>query len=200
MNDAIGLLGFFRPTLALLMAFEMATTASSWPMTLLWRVSSIFKSLSLSSLDTFSTGIPVQLATMLEMSVSVTTGPVSPAASSSAWVSSLFFWVIASIWALSSISLSLSWPAFSKSCPLTAASFSLRRALSSLSSSLASSGSWACLSLTLEPASSIKSMALSGKKRSEMYCEEYWAAASSASSVYLSLWCISYLSLSPDKI
>ena len=87
------------------------------------------------------------------------------------------------IWALSSISLSRRDPAFSKSWARTAESFSLRRALSSLSSSLASSGSWACLNLTRDPASSIRSMALSGKNRSEMYWDEYLAAAINASSV-----------------
>ncbi len=40
------------------MALLMATTASSWPMTLVCRVSSILISFSLSSLLTFSMGIP----------------------------------------------------------------------------------------------------------------------------------------------
>ena len=46
---------------------------------------------------------------------------------------------------------------------LTAASFSLSSARSSLSRSRASSGSWACLRRTRLPASSIRSMALSGR-------------------------------------
>ena len=52
MKEAMGRLGFFRPTRARLTAREMATTASSWPMTRRWSVSSILISFSLSSLDT----------------------------------------------------------------------------------------------------------------------------------------------------
>ena len=50
--------GVHSPTRALRMALLMATTASSWPMTLVCRVSSILISFSLSSLLTFSMGIP----------------------------------------------------------------------------------------------------------------------------------------------
>jgi len=50
--------GLYSPTRALRMALLMATTASSWPMTLVCRVSSILISFSLSSLLTFSMGIP----------------------------------------------------------------------------------------------------------------------------------------------
>lgn len=50
-------------------------------------------------------------------------------------------------------------PAFSKSCPRMATSFSLVSWRSSLSNSRASSGSWACWSRTLDPASSIRSIA-----------------------------------------
>ena len=50
--------GVYSPTRALRMALLMATTASSWPITLVCRVSSILISFSLSSLLTFSMGIP----------------------------------------------------------------------------------------------------------------------------------------------
>ena len=52
MKDAMGRLGLLSPTRARRMARAMATTASSCPMTRLCSVSSIFTSLSLSSLDT----------------------------------------------------------------------------------------------------------------------------------------------------
>jgi len=52
MKDAMGRLGLLSPTRARLIARAMATTASSCPITRLCSVSSIFTSLSLSSLDT----------------------------------------------------------------------------------------------------------------------------------------------------
>ena len=52
MKDAMGRLGLLSPTRARRMARAMATTASSCPITRLCSVSSIFTSLSLSSLDT----------------------------------------------------------------------------------------------------------------------------------------------------
>ena len=45
--------------------------------------------------------------------------------------------------------------------------------------------------LTREPASSSKSIALSGKKRSAIYCSPIWAADSRASSLYSKWWCFS---------
>jgi hypothetical protein len=73
---------------------------------------------SVSSADTFSMGIPVHCATMLAMSASVTTGPPLSTLSASALLVSLAPAMMAWILALSSISLSRSWPAFSKSWPL----------------------------------------------------------------------------------
>uniref|UniRef100_A0A0A9DG39 Uncharacterized protein n=1 Tax=Arundo donax TaxID=35708 RepID=A0A0A9DG39_ARUDO len=102
------------------------------------------------------------------MSASVTRGPTSPD-SVSALIISLLLSMMTVIWAFSSISRSLNSPAFSKSWPRTTSFFCLVICLSSLSSSLASSGSCACLSLTRDPASSIKSIALSGRKRSLIY-------------------------------
>jgi len=57
----------------------MALTASSCPMTRLCSVSSIFISLSLSSEDTFSTGIPVHEDTMCWMSACRHHGAALPA-------------------------------------------------------------------------------------------------------------------------
>ena len=54
----MGRLGFLRPTRALRMAREMATTASSCPMTRWCSVSSILIRRSLSSLDTCAHGTP----------------------------------------------------------------------------------------------------------------------------------------------
>jgi hypothetical protein len=71
---------------------------------------------------------------------------------------------------------------------LTAASFSLVTALSSLSRSRASSGSWMCLRRTREPASSIRSMALSGRNRSCTYRSASVDAAVSAPSEIDTLW------------
>mmetsp|Transcript_13527 Transcript_13527/g.56804 ORF Transcript_13527/g.56804 Transcript_13527/m.56804 type:complete len:201 (+) Transcript_13527:1056-1658(+) len=184
MNDATGRLGFFSPVRARRIAREHATTASSWPMRREWSVSSMFISWSPSAAETLSTGMPVQDATMLQMSCSCTVGPASPPpASMLALFSSCFALVILEISVLSSTSLSRSAPAASKSCERIAVSFSLSSALSSLSSSFASSGSAACARRTREPASSIRSIALSGRKRSEMYWCANFAAASMASSV-----------------
>jgi len=110
-------------------------------------------------------------------------GPPPSAASASALDDSLAPATTAWILAFSSISRSRSAPAFSKSCDRTAPSFSLVTPRSSLSSSRASSGSWMWRRRTRDPASSIRSMALSGRKRSLMYCELILAAAMSASSV-----------------
>ena len=190
MKEATGRLGFFRPVRARRMARDTATTASSWPTRRLCSVSSMAIRRALSSEDTLSTGMPVHMPTMEAMSFSVTVGPV-PTSSASAAAASLLVALMAAICALSSISRSRSEPAFSKSWPRTAASFSFSSARSSLSSSRAASGTAACCSRTRLPASSIRSMALSGRKRSEMYWCANLAAHSIAASVYFSLWCIS---------
>ena len=62
------------------------------------------------------------------------------------------------------------------------------------------SGSVYAFNLSFEAASSIKSIALSGKNLSLIYLEESSTAAFIASSVILTLWCASYLSLNPFKI
>ena len=71
-NDPIGLLGSFSPTLALLTALDIAVTASFCPTTLSWRTSSSLKSLSDSSSVNFSTGILAQTETTFAISVLLT--------------------------------------------------------------------------------------------------------------------------------
>ena len=56
------------------------------------------------------------------------------------------------------------------------------------------------LIFTLEAASSIKSIALSGKYLSLMYLIDKSTAAFIAPSVIFTLWCASYLSLNPSRI
>ncbi len=168
------------------MARETAVTASSWPIKRWCRVSSMCSSFSDSDSVSLFTGIPVQEATIWAMSSSVTTGETSRSLPSDFLVAE-----IARIWALISISRSLNSPARSKSWDLTASSFSLSTWRSSLSNSFAAGGSWELIKRTLDPASSIKSIALSGRYRSEIYRSDSFAAATSASSEIFSLWCCS---------
>mmetsp|Transcript_26514 Transcript_26514/g.45674 ORF Transcript_26514/g.45674 Transcript_26514/m.45674 type:complete len:260 (-) Transcript_26514:1162-1941(-) len=133
------------------------------------------------------------------MSSSVTTA-MSSSAESFISFSSWAFRCIARIWVCSSSSLSRSSAESSKFLFRTASSFSLVTLRSSCSISLASGGSLERRSLTRDPASSIRSMALSGRYRSLMYWLESFVAASRASSEILSLWCCSYLSRRPYRI
>ena len=81
-----------------------------------------------------------------------------------------------------------------------AASLSLARAAIFSSRLLSSGESSSVSSRTRLAASSIRSMALSGRKRSLIYRAESFTAASSASSVIWSLWCFSYFSRRPFRI
>ena len=69
-----------------------------------------------------------------------------------------------------------------------------------LSSFLIESGIEYDESLTLEAASSIRSIALSGRNLSLIYLDDIFTAASTASSVIVTLWCSSYLGLRPLSI
>mmetsp|Transcript_42061 Transcript_42061/g.80455 ORF Transcript_42061/g.80455 Transcript_42061/m.80455 type:complete len:245 (+) Transcript_42061:1217-1951(+) len=53
---------------------------------------------------------------------------------------------------------------------------------------------------TMAPASSMRSIALSGKKRSLIYLTEYLTEASRDSGVYTTSWCSSYVCFSPFRI
>ena len=87
--------------------------------------------------------------------------------------------------------------ALSNSWFLIASSFSLIISLNSLSSSLPSGESVQTFNLTLELASSITSIALSGKNLSLIYLLDNFVAATIASSEILRLWCSSYFGFKP---
>ncbi len=129
----IGRLGFFSPARALLTARATALTASSWPTTLLCRISSRFTSRSLSSSASLLTGIPVQLETIAAISSSPTV-PISRLRLLAHSLRSL------SICSFSFCSSSRNWAAFSYSWALIASSFSLISSCSRFSHSLMSSG------------------------------------------------------------
>ena len=69
-NVPIGRFGSFKPERARRIAFETASTASSWPITSLWSKSSIFRSFSISPSISLFTGMFVHLLTTLAMSSS----------------------------------------------------------------------------------------------------------------------------------
>ena len=95
---------------------------------------------------------------------------------------------------------SLSFAAFSKFCVAIASSFSLFNFSISSSRALIESGFVYVCILTLEDASSIKSIALSGMYLSFTYLADSSTAAFIASSVIFTLWWASYLSLKPSSI
>src|SRR5271165_1796077 len=91
-------------------------------------------------------------------------------------------------------------PAFSKSWALIASSFSERIVSMFFSISFTSGGRVIALMRARAPASSMTSIALSGRKRPVIYRSESRTAASNASSVSLALWCASYFGRKPFKI
>ncbi|MPN56873.1 hypothetical protein SDC9_204566 [bioreactor metagenome] len=97
-------------------------------------------------------------------------------------------------------SASLRAAARSKSCPDTAASFSFLVVVSFSSAARSSVGQVAADSRTLAAVSSMRSMALSGSRRSGRYRTDRWTAASMASSVIVTPWCASYRSRNPMRI
>ena len=78
MNEPIGRFGSFRPARARRTAFERSPIASSWPMTRSCSASSIWSSRSDSSWAIRVTGMPVHMETTSAMSSSSTVG-LSPA-------------------------------------------------------------------------------------------------------------------------
>ena len=74
MNEPIGRLGSFSPARARRTALETMSIASCWPMTRLWRASSMCSRRSDSSALMRITGMPVHMLTTWAMSSSVTTG------------------------------------------------------------------------------------------------------------------------------
>ena len=117
-KEPMGRFGLLSPARALRTALEIALTASSCPITLLWRISSNLRSFSLSSWAIFCTGIPVQEETIWAISSSDTF-----------WISPTFLFFHSALMVFNSslrvFSSSLNFAAFSKSCWTTADSFSL---------------------------------------------------------------------------
>ncbi len=157
-------MGFFaslRPARERRIAWEMTLIASCWPMTRLWSASSMCTSFSVSDSVSEVTGTPVHLET--------TTATSSAAIVGMDWSRfSRHFFFMSSSCLRSSFSLSRKRAAFSYSWPLMAEDFSLT--VFSISASLSLNWGGACdvCRRAREPASSMRSMALSGRKRSLM--------------------------------
>ena len=143
-------------------------------------------SLAVSACASFDTGIFVHDATMWAMSASVTLSVLSCSARLSAHSASRRCFSRRSFSSRSRIAA-----AFSNSCDLTTDSFSCLTWRIWFSISRISAGGSVACRRTRDEASSIKSTALSGRKRSEMYRSPSFAAATSASSVIVTLWCAS---------
>ena len=156
MKEPMGRFLSFKPTRPRRIALAMALTASSWPMTRWCKVSSRRSSRLLSSSVSWDTGTPVHMETMSAMSVGTTTLLLRS-----------FFEAHSSLarssWSWSSFSLSRREAARSKSWALTAAALSISMSLIFFSSSCKSSGAVKVRSRTREAASSMRSMALSGR-------------------------------------
>ena len=158
MNEPIGRRGSFRSARERRSALLMAVTASSWPMTDFFSSPSMARSLRVSFWSMRASGMPVHLEMTWRISSSPTTTSFS-----SRWVrhSDMIF----SSLSRACFSLSRSPAAFSKSCALIAASFCPRISSISTSRDFTSGGRVMFWMRARAPASSITSMALSGKKR-----------------------------------
>ena len=158
-KEPIGRFGSFIPTRPRRTALATAFTASSWPTTLSCSISSKCFNRSVSASCNFCTGIFVQSAITSATSFSVTT--------------SLFFWRLASacacIWSIvscNSFCCLLISPASAKSSAMIASSFFCSNSCFDASNLLSSGVGKYTLNPALADASSITSIALSGKKRS----------------------------------
>ena len=192
-NDPIGLLGSFKPVWFLCIALTTDLMALSWPIILFLRFFSRLISNSwLSSLE-LVIGTP-------EIS------EITSIIFSSSTISLFFFSSLSHSSCSDSNSFSI---LFSSSLSLAASSyfwFFTTEFFFSLTSSnffsrlMIFSGTSMLVICTLEPASSIASIALSGKLRSLTYLSVNLTHASIAESVYFTLWWSSYLSLILVKI
>ena len=160
MNEPPGRRGSLRPARVRRMARESALMASSWPMTRLWSSSSIVSRRLDSSSVSLTMGTPVALArtSAMRSSSTMATTSMSPAfhcrsRSDLAWMS--FF------------SSSRREAAASKSCASMAPSLRRRTSAIFSSNSRRSGGAVMRLIRRREPASSMRSIALSGRNRSE---------------------------------
>ena len=158
-KEPIGLAGSFRPTLPRFTARATADTASSWPITRFFRTFSRFARRRDSPSVRRCTGIFVQSDTISATAASPTTGDFR------LFLRSAF---LRSFSSSASTLFCLAWAflALSRSAFTTACSFSFRISWISLSSSSASGDGWYPASWTLDAASSIISIALSGRNRS----------------------------------
>ena len=180
-NEPIGLLALFSPTLPLRTAFATAVTASVWPTTRLCNIDSNFNNLCCSFFPIFVTGIPVHIDTISSIVFSSITGLYS--------FSVPCHFAIALSRAVCALSKSfLRTAAPLKSPCLTHISSSRFNSATSSSLFVTDFGFGFSLILTFEHASSIKSIALSGRFLSLIYLVESFTAASTASSEILTLW------------
>ena len=161
----IGLRGSLKPVLARLIALDTALTASSWPINLFEISASIFNNLSVSASVNCFTGTPV---------CSATTEAISSAVISTR---SIFLFVFQLFNSVSNSSLnlrSLSRNSVARSyfSECTAFSFCLRTSSICFSIFLIYSGGSRDFKRVLAPASSIKSIPLSGKNLSLIYLDD----------------------------
>ena len=156
MNEPIGRRGSFNPARARRTALEIAWMASSCPMMRFCRSPSICSNRSDSAWAICITGTPVHIATTSAISSEVTVGLLArsqPVRRNSSWRSS------------PSIRSCRSCPSSARPSS-RASTWSFRRPLSWVISSLAVLAAWLLYMRTREEDSSIKSMALSGRNRS----------------------------------
>ena len=161
MNEPPGRFGSLRPARVRRIARDSALMASSWPMTRLWSSSSILSSRVDSASLSLTIGMPVAVASTSAISSSSTSATTS--------MSPAFHCFSRSDLArISFFSSSRSDAANSKSCASIAPSFLRRTSAIFSSNSRRSGGAVIRRMRSREPASSIRSIALSGRNRSEM--------------------------------
>ncbi len=175
-NEPIGRLGSFNPARFLWIERAILITASFWPITLLSISSGSLANLLLSVCAIRFTGIPVIIET------------TSATLSSVTWIRLLFASSSHCSWAIAKsfsrrFSSSRSLAASSYFCFLTTAFFNSLMSSNWRSKSKIFLGTSMLVMWTREPASSIASIALSGKKRSDMYRLVNLTQASIASGV-----------------
>ncbi len=192
-KEPMGLPGSFNPTLPLRIALATAFTASSCPITRLCRTDSSFKSRSLSFSASFFTGIFVHIETTSAISFSPTVYSLLFSCSSKRRFILSYFLRSTSCWRFKS-------PACSKFSMRMERSICMSFSCIFRKSSRCFSGTRPVLRRTAAAASSIKSIALSGRFLSLIYLSESFAAATIASGSIFTLWWASYLALMPFKI
>ncbi len=192
-NEPIGRFGAFSPTRPRLTAFATAVTASSWPITRLWRVCSSFWRRIPSDSFNLCTGTFVHTATTdaISSSVTVTGFPL------------FFFWKrLRSFWScFCASSFSRKIADASSRFPLpSASSIASIRSVTSSSRRYIFFGTWNPRRDAFEQASSMTSIALSGRNLSLIYRSDNATAVLRAASSIYTWWCSSYLLFNPCKI